>query len=294
MKIIEHWKIWFLISALVIIPGIVSLSMWGLNLGIDFAGGTLLEMQFPAVEKIDLPKIQETFRSQEINGAQISLTSNNSFLSRSHTLEPEKYQALTDALNKEIGETKEMRLETVGPTISRDLTQKAILAVILAILAIIFYVAWAFRTVPRGYSSWKFGISAIIALGHDLLIVLGAFSLFGHYLNVEIDSLFITALLTTLGFSVHDTIVVFDRIRENLKTSSGTFTEIANKSVAETMSRSINTSATVIFTLLALLLFGGASIYWFVMALIIGIIAGTYSSIFYASVVLELWHRRKH
>ncbi|MBI2447956.1 protein translocase subunit SecF [Candidatus Microgenomates bacterium] len=293
MRIIEHWKIWFFISALAIVPGIIALSLWGLKPGIDFAGGTLLEMNFPNIKELDAREVADVFANQGIEGAQITLTASNTFLARSHSIGNAQYKELATALNQEVGEAKELRLETVGPTISRDLTKKAVWAIILAILAIIFYIAWAFRTVPSGYSSWKFGLSTIVALLHDVVIVMGAFAILGHYKGVEVDSLFVTAILTTLGFSVHDTIVVFDRIRENLRTTTGTFTQVANKSIGETMSRSINTSATVIFTLLALLLFGGASIYYFVLALVIGIIAGTYSSIFNASIILVLWHKKK-
>jgi len=351
MKIIERYKIWFLISALIIIPGLISLSIWKLNLGIDFAGGTLIELSFDQnqesrikkqesrsknqkenktdninnnsetnsdlssiqkkdteigdvssslqeekndskVVKITADQIKEIFEENEIKNPQISLINDHSFLARTHLIDNEKYKRLLDSFNEKIGTSTELRYETVGPTISRDLIRKAILSLTLAIIAIILYIAWAFRTVPRTLSSWKFGLSAIVALIHDVLIIVGIFSILGHFLRVEVDNLFITALLTTLGFSVHDTIVVFDRIRENLKKTSGSFIEIANKSIAETITRSINTSATTLFTLLALLIFGGQSIFWFVLALIIGIIAGTYSSIFIATVILVLWHRR--
>ncbi|MDD5731651.1 MAG: protein translocase subunit SecF [Patescibacteria group bacterium] len=292
IRIIEKWKVWFIISGLILIPGIISLFLFKLNFGIDFAGGTLIEMQFPAQQQVQVEKIREVFDSEGLKNIQVSMTSANSFLARTHFIDNEKYKQLRADFNSKIGESKELRFETVGPTVSRDLTTKAIEALILASIMIILYIAWAFRSVPKPLSSWKFGVSAVIALAHDLLTVIGIFSILGHFLHVEIDTLFITALLTVLGFSVHDTIVVFDRIRENLKTTSGDLTYIANKSINETMSRSITTSATVLFTLLALLLFGGASIFWFVFALVVGIIIGTYSSIFVASVVMVLWHRK--
>ncbi len=346
MKIIERYKIWFLVSTLIIIPGIISLFVWGLNLGIDFAGGTLIELSFgnqeineltatldpeqesqeikegeleePAGEadtslepedaevenenkdeiggveiiKITKKQIRDIFEENEISNPQISLIDDHTFLARAHLIDIEKYRELKNSFDKKIGENKELRYETVGPTISKDLIRKAIIALSLAIIAIVLYIAWAFRSVPKPMSSWKFGLSAIVALVHDVLIIVGLFSILGHFLHVEIDNLFITALLTTLGFSVHDTIVVFDRVRENIKTTSGDFTYIANKSIAETITRSLNTSATTLFTLLALLVFGGQSIFWFVFALIVGIIAGTYSSIFIATVVLVLWHKK--
>lgn len=292
IKIIERWKIWFVISGIILIPGIIALSMWRLNWGIDFAGGSLFEMQFPSQKTISVEQVRGVFNADGLTNAQISLTSSNSFLSRTHFIDNEKYKQLKSDLGSKIGEGKELRFENVGPTISRDLTFKAIEALVLASIMIILYIAWAFRSVPRPLSSWKFGVSAVIALVHDLLTVIGIFAILGHYLHVEVDTLFITALLTVLGFSVHDTIVVFDRIRENLKTTSGDLTYITNKSITETMSRSIATSATVLFTLLALLLFGGTSIFWFVFALVVGIVIGTYSSIFVASVIMVLWHRK--
>jgi len=292
IKIIERWKIWFIISGLILVPGIIALSVWHLNWGIDFAGGSIVEIRFPGKANISVDQVKSVFDSDSLTNAQISLTSSNSFLARTHFLDTESYKALTNDLNSKIAPTKELSFSNVGPTISKDLTTKAVEALILASIMIIFYIAWAFRSVPRPLSSWKFGVSAVIALIHDLLTVIGIFAILGHFLHVEVDTLFITALLTVLGFSVHDTIVVFDRIRENLKTTSGDLTYITNKSINETMSRSIATSATVLFTLLALLLFGGQSIFWFVFALVVGIIIGTYSSIFVASVIMVLWHRK--
>jgi len=164
----------------------------------------------------------------------------------------------------------------------------------LASLFIILYISWTFRQIPKKYTSWKFGISAVIALLHDAFVVLGLFSLFGHFYHVEIDSLFVTAVLTVIGFSVHDTIVVFDRIRENLvKLPQSTFEQVVDFSLTETLARSLNTSLTVTLTLTALLLFGGESIRWFVAALLIGVVSGTFSSIFNAAPLLVLWESRK-
>jgi len=292
LKIIEKWKIWFVISAILLIPGMVALSTWGLNKGIDFSGGTLLEMQFINNDKVEVQSIKDVLESNNVKGVQVSMVSNNAFLARSHEIDNQKLQEIKDVFKAKIGETKTLRYETVGPSISRDLTKNALISLILASIMIVIYIAWAFRSVPKPLSSWKFGMAAVIALVHDLLTVIGIFAILGHYKGVEVDTLFITALLTILGFSVHDTIVVFDRIRENLKTTSGDLMHIANKSITETFSRSINTSATVLFTLIALLLFGGSSIFWFVFALALGITIGTYSSIFIASVVVVLWHKK--
>jgi preprotein translocase subunit SecF len=191
---------------------------------------------------------------------------------------------------------EELSFDSVGPTVSKDIARNAILSLLLAALAIVLYIAYAFRNVPAPASSWSFGFMAIAALLHDALFVLGVFSLLGHFLGVEVDALFVTAILTVIGFSVHDTIVVFDRIRENLRRRKGSFEEIVNASILETFARSINTSATVLLTLLALYLFGGESIRHFVLALMIGIASGTFSSIFNASPLLVTWHnyRLKH
>ena len=251
-----------------------------------------MEIQFTEKDNIDVNQVRDVFLEKGINNPQISLTDSKTFMSRSHLIDNEKYKDLVKTLDEKIGKTKELKLETVGPTVSRDLIKKAVLAVIFALIGIVLYIAWAFRSVPKPLSSWKFGVSAILALVHDVLLVVGIFSILGHFFKVEVDNLFITAVLTVIGFSTHDTIVVFDRIRENLRTSSGNLTDIANKSIAETMNRSLNTSATVFLTLLALLIFGGQSIFWFVLALLVGIVTGTYSSIFNASVIMVLWHRK--
>ncbi len=193
-----------------------------------------------------------------------------------------------------------IRSELVGPVIGRETTQNAFYSVGLASLAIILYIAYAFREIPKPYSPWKFGVAAVIALFHDVLVVVGIFSLLGHFYNVQIDSLFVTAILTVIGFSVHDTIVVFDRIRENLRKTlpagrqaPDIFTQVVNESLVQTLGRSLTTSLTVLFTLLALILFGGQSIHWFVVALFVGVFSGTYSSIFNAAPLLVLWEEKR-
>lgn len=194
-------------------------------------------------------------------------------------------------LSKKFKDAKETQFETIGPAIGEETTANAIKAVIFASILIILYITWSFRSVPKPASSLRFGVCAIIALIHDILVVVGIFAILGRFFSVEVDSLFVTALLTVIGFSVHDTIVVFDRIRENLKRMAGVpFSQIVNESILQTLDRSLNTSLTVILVLFALLLFGGETIRWFVVALLIGIISGTYSSIFNASPLLVLWH----
>lgn len=287
MNIIGRRKIWYIISLILIVPGIAALIRWGIPTGIDFKGGTLIDVTFN--KSVDQGKILPDITASGIKDATLQSSGNNSFIIRSSVQSPEDQKKLTDALSK-IGDYKQNRLETVGPTVSQDLKRKAITAVILASIAIIFYIAIAFRKVPKPANSWRFGVCAIIALIHDLTFVVGVFAILGHFLHYEIDSLFITALLTVMGFSVHDTIVVFDRIRENLRKSpSLSFENNANNSILQTLNRSLNTSFTVLIVLLALFLLGGPTLKHFMLALLIGIAIGTYSSIFNASPLLVSW-----
>jgi preprotein translocase subunit SecF len=206
-------------------------------------------------------------------------------------MEKPEHDKILAQLKSKFGDITEDQYTSIGPIIGKELRKNAIWQLALVSLGIVFYIAYAFRKVSKPVSSWRFGWAAIIALLHDLFIVVGTFSLLGHFFGIEVDSLFITALLTVLGFSVHDTIVVFDRIRENLRLRAGTsLPQIINSSINQTLVRSLNTSLTVIFVLAALLLFGGVTIRYFVLALLVGIIAGTYSSIYIASPVLIVWH----
>lgn len=293
MNIIGKKNWYFLISALVIIPGLVSIFLFGLKFSIDFTGGSLLEVKIESPkEKITEEKLQSIVSKQNIEASSVQSSGDKTYLFRLKTITKDQ----SNAIQKKIaGETKakvtEARFETVGPTIGKELTQKAILSVIIVSLAIVVYIAWAFRQVPKPTSSWQFGITAVVALLHDVLIVIGLFSIFGHLYGAEVDSLFITALLTVMGFSVHDTIVVFDRIRENLRRMSGApFATVVNESILQTLGRSLSTSMTVLFTLFALLLFSTGSIRWFIVALFTGVISGTYSSIFNAAPLLVVWH----
>lgn len=285
-------KWWYLIfSTVVIIPGLISLILWGIKPAIDFTGGTLLEFQFLKKEsKIVNSDLRKALEKEELEIGSIQQSGENTFLVRLKSLDKDKSQKLFSGLSETYGEVKQIRSETVGPLIGQETAQNALKAIIVASIAIIIYVALAFRHIPKPYSSWRFGICAVLALIHDILVVVGIFSLLGHFYRVEVDSLFITALLTVMGFSVHDSIVVFDRIRENLIHLTGKeFSQIVNESIVQTLARSLSTSMTVIITLVALLLFGGESTRWFIAALLIGIISGTYSSIFNAAPLLVIW-----
>lgn len=287
MNIIGKRKIWYAISGVLIIPGIIALIMWGLNFGIDFKGGTLMEIQYKY--PVSTNEIEDSLRDLNLNNLTITTVSDDTFILKLGTINQEQHLQISSNLAK-IGENQEISYQSVGPTVSSDIAKKAIISVILASLAIILYIAYAFRRVPKPASSWKFGICAILALIHDLLFVIGVFAILSHFLGYEIDSLFITALLTIMGFSVHDTIVVFDRIRENLrKHPSENFTTNVNNSILQTLNRSLNTSLTVLLVLAALYFLGGQTLHHFVLALLIGIAIGTYSSIFTASPLLVTW-----
>lgn len=282
----KKW-IFFAISSLILIPGIVSLFLFRLHLSIDFTGGSLWEVKFQTLPQSSL--LHDTLVSRGIQVFSIQ-PSGDSYIIRIAETSQEKKEELKRDIAEKFGVLEERRFETVGPSISKELTRKALIALVLASFAIVLYISWSFRQVPSPASSWRFGITAVVALLHDVFVVVGAFSLLGKFFGAQVDALFITALLTVIGFSVHDTIVVYDRIRENLpKLGRASFTQVVNHSVLQTLGRSINTSLTVVLVLTALLLFGGETIRWFVAALLIGVISGTYSSIFNASPLLVLW-----
>ncbi len=279
-----RFRKWFyLFSVCLVIMSIAVMAFWRFNLGIDFAGGSVLKIRFKT--KVVKERVVKALREAGFSYFQVQ-PSEDEFFIRTQVLDEEGHKKIKEAL-KSIGEFKELSFETVGPSVSKDLRRKALLGVVLASLAIILYVAYAFRTVPEGYSSWFFGIVAVIALIHDALIVAGSFSLLGHFnLKIVVDAYFITALLTTIGYSVNDTIVVFDRLRENLIKEEGRLEELADLSIWQTLARSIGTSFTTLLVLLALYLLGGESIKNFALALVIGIGIGTYSSIFLATPLL--------
>jgi len=407
-NIISKRKIWYIISAIIIIPGILSPIFNGLNLGIDFTGGTLIEVRMDDQEKVNTEDVRDSLAKLGLGNLVIQSSGDNSVIIRTDTLavdeeeieipatneesdntEPnetsfifdkafaqsqetpiiddplqtsgeeysennetsseeindneeippleeiiplleteempevviegeetlittlaedadlsavvedrkilggtEKFNEIINALQEDFGVITELRFEAIGPTISSELTTNTIWAIFLASLFIILYLAWAFRNVPAPASSWRFGICAIAALLHDVIFILGFYSILGAYYNIELDILFLPAILTIMSFSVHDSIVVFDRVRENLrKYTKESFEEVVNISVNETLVRSLNLSLTVIITLFALYLFGAPSLKLFLLTLIVGLISGTYSSIFNASPLLVTWHK---
>ncbi|NCN25640.1 protein translocase subunit SecF [Candidatus Falkowbacteria bacterium CG10_big_fil_rev_8_21_14_0_10_37_14] len=293
LRIIQKRKIWYSISAVLVGLSIVAYIAWGLNLSIDFTGGSLLEVSFsktvPAVGEVQTELVKLDVKSLSVQPA-----GDNSLVLRFQNTDEAKHQEIVTKLTDLAGTdstVEELRFEAVGPSIGKELANNARTSIIIVILSIIAYVAWAFRHVSRPVASWKYGLAAVIALVHDVIIVIGVFSVLGHFYGIEVNSAFVAALLTVLGYSVNDTIVVFDRVRERLPKSTENFEGTINTSLNQTIVRSINTSLTVLFALLAIIIYGGESIRYFALALFIGIFFGTYSSIFLASPLL-LWFEK--
>lgn len=280
--------IYFLISSLVLIPGIYSLVVWGLKPSIDFTGGSLLEVKMlPSVE--NAPSIEVLMSNMSTDNVFLSsfqrVGNTDSYIIKTNWINENTKNIVIQNLSKYY-DVNILRFESVGPTLGRELLIRTGVAALLASLVILAYVAYQFKDLV-------FGISAILAMFHDTLVLLGVFSLLGHFLGVEVDMLFVTALLTTLSFSVHDTIVVFDRVRESKKLSkSSSVDDLIDTSIMGTMSRSLNNSMTIIFMLTALVVLGGDSIRWFVVALLVGTVSGTYSSTFTAAPLLSILHKR--
>ncbi|MBI4120135.1 MAG: protein translocase subunit SecF [Parcubacteria group bacterium] len=291
LAIIPNRKIFLTASAVLVLLSAASLAVWGLKFGIDFTGGSLWEVEFPH-GRPDSAAILAALVDYKMDTALIQPVGEKGVILRSRDINENTHQAALIEL-KGLGAVEEKRFESIGPTLGKELQRKSVKAVIGVLVLIIVYIAWAFRKVARPVSSWKYGVIAIIALIHDVTIPTGVFAVLGHFGGVEVDALFVTAALTILGFSVHDTIVVFDRIRENLKRRSGEdFSQTVNASVNETMSRSISTSLTVLLVLAAIYFLGGQTTQNFALALIIGVFFGTYSSIFVAGPLLSYWAGR--
>jgi len=291
-RLIRIRKTWYIISAALIALSIASLLIFGLRVGIDYSGGTIITYETTDSKANDI--IINKIKELNISSYQVKPSSNNQILVKTTQLDNNQHQLLSQKLSTDIPDIKEVKYDSIGPSVGQDLRNKSIISVLLASLAIVIFVAFAFRKVPKPLSSWKFGFLAVIALLHDLLITTGMVALLGHFFVwLEVDALFITALLTVMGFSVHDTIVIYDRLRENfIKNRHKPIEVTAEESVNQTLARSINTSLTTIIVLTALMLLGGSSIKHFILVLLIGIFIGTYSSIFVAAPLLVSWHKK--
>ena len=287
VRFVERKWWYFGLSGLLIIPGLIFLLLGGLKPGIEFKGGTLLDLRFDSPPAIS--EVQNLMSDLKHAEAQVTAAEGGRIEVRTFEMKPDELVATEAALRAKFGtNVKDVNPQVVSPSFSGELIDNAVRSIALASVMIVLLIAFAFRNF--GWAAFRYGIAAIISLLHDAAVVLGLFGILGYFFNIEIDSLFVTAVLTIIGFSVHDTIVVFDRIRENLRLNPGeALNPVINFSIMQTLARSVITSLTVVLTLLALYLFGGFSMRNFALALLVGIVSGTYSSIFNASQIISLW-----
>ena len=290
MKIsyIKYRKFYFLISGLLILGSIIALISFGLKPGIDFTGGSILEIEYKD-QRPQNQEIREKLSGLNLGNVYIQPTEEKGVILRMKDISEEVHNEILLRLGKNEGKIKERRFESIGPTIGSELKRKTKVVIFLALLSIIIYIALAFRRVQRPLRSWQYGIASLVALFHDILIVLGVFAVLGKFYGVEVSIPIITALLTVVGYSINNTVVVFDRIRENLFHRGESFEEIVDESLRQTLTRQVNTSLTTLFVVGAIFLFGGITLKYFALALILGIIAGTYSSFFIAGPLLVSW-----
>ncbi|MFO0702609.1 MAG: protein translocase subunit SecF [Candidatus Andersenbacteria bacterium] len=290
LPIVRLRWVWYSISLVLLASTVVLIATGGLKLGIDFAGGTLHKVTFTTTRP-DTPTLT-TAVDAVVGTATVQPTGSKDVTLRYANVDNAKRQELLDTLSKKFGKVDELSFDSVGPTIGNELKRKAFYATALVMLGIILYLTYAFRKVSEPVKSWQYGVLAIVTLLHDVGAVVGVFALLGHLQGAQVDSLFLVAVLTTLGYSVHDTIVVFDRTRTNLlRLGSDQFVKAVELATNQTIGRSVNTSLTAVISLVALLVFGGSSLFDFILALLVGVVVGTYSSIFVASPLLVSWFR---
>jgi len=291
IPITKFRKLYFIFSGALIAASIFALAFWGLRLGIDFKGGSLLFGEF-SQKAPPQEEILAIAKPLDLGELAVQPSGERGAILRFKEIDEAKHQQLLAELNKMGGGFQEKSFESIGPSIGRELSANAFKAIALVLVLIVAYIAIAFRKVSRPLASWKYGVAALVALFHDVIIPLGLFAVLGRFYDIEISSGFIAAILTVLGYSVHDSIIVFDRIRENLIKHQGkSFDETIDKSVNQTFTRSLNTSLTVILVLLAIYFLGGESMKYIALVLMVGIGVGTYSSIFIGSTLLVSWNR---
>jgi len=282
---LKYSKIYFIFSGILILAAISSIFIFGLNLGIEFTGGSILEVEYKT-ERPSNPEIQEKLAELGLGEIFIQPTGERGVILRMRHIDEATYLQVLEKL----GQVEELRFESIGPIIGQELKGRAKIIIALSLLAIILYITFAFRRISQPVASWQYGIASLLALFHDVLIPLGIFSILGFFYGIQITIPVVVALLIVLGYSINNTVVVFDRIRENLFKKVGvTYGETTNYSLNQTLTRSLNTSLTTLFVLIAIFLLGGETLKYFALALILGIIAGTYSSIFLASPILVNW-----
>lgn len=290
-------KIWFSISVVLFVVSVGVILTWGFQLGIDFTGGSLMEEHYTGAS-IDIPVIVSAVKTVTGEDPTVQPLGTAGAIIRTKFIDEKPHQEILKKIRAQLpkgGEIREERFETIGPTVSAELVSRAKWSIIAVMVAIVLYIAWAFRQVSQPLKSWVYGVVAVIALFHDVFIPAGIFAALGHFAHYEVDTLFVTALLTILGFSVHDTIVTFDRVREHLKQKAKEdFALLVDKSVRETLRRSVFTSLTVLLVLVPVYFLSVESIKHFTLTLMIGVVAGTYSSIFIACPLLVVWNNLAH
>ena len=300
MLIVHNKNLFFALTGAVVLASLMSLFVFGLHVGLDFTGGTLVQVRYDGIRPAP-DALERNLKNAGFSNFSLRETGNDGYTLRAPTLSDEQRNRVSTVFSYEGGSGKVEQLTEVGPTIGVELRNKALIALALVLLCILLFIAFAFRKVSKPVSSWIYGLIALVTLIHDVIVPVGFFAFLGYLTGAHVDTLFVTAVLTVLGFSIHDTIVVFDRVRENLRINQDRnrkedFAETAGRSLGQTLVRSVNTSLTVVFTLLVLFFIGPASTRDFSLTLLVGIIAGTYSSIFLATpllVVVEQWRRKK-
>lgn len=292
LSVIPYSKFWLAFSTLLVVLSLVFITGFGLNLGIDFTGGSLSELK--TQNTVEVAAVRTALQEKGFD-AVVQLGEENTVLIRTRALSTEEYVQVVDTVKALGGETEEVRFESIGPIVGKELQRKSLYAVVLLTILILLYVAYTFRKVSEPVSSWKYGVLTVVTALHDIIVPLGVFAVLGKLTGMHVDTTVIAALLTILGYSINDTIVVFDRTRENLVSNPHghkSFAEIVDASIQQTFARSINTSFTTLLVLLAIYFFGGETTQPFVLTLIIGVIAGAYSSIFIASPLLVMWQSK--
>ncbi len=289
-SVVSLRAVWFTLSGILIAASIAALAVWGLRQGIEFTGGSLLVMSFknrpaPAEAAAEIQKTPNI----EVGSVVAQPVGETDLQFRLRSLDGAESRAVVGQLIAKYPDAVEQRFDAIGPVLGEELRKKSVQGLLVIFLAILAYIAYAFRKVSFPIKSWKYGVVTLLAAFHDVIVPLGVFAFLGHFYGIEIGTPFIAAILTIMGYSITDTIVVMDRLRENLQKTSGTFASVVDLSIRQTALRSFNTSVTTLLTLFAIFFFGGSSLHDFTLALIIGIAIGTYSSIFFASPLLVTW-----
>lgn len=289
MNIIKLRALWFAISGTLIVASIVSLAVYGLRFGIDFTGGTLLSVRFQ--DRPTSVEIQHALDGMDVGDIVVQPVGDHDANIRMKTLKQEESVKVMERLETSFKQVEQLRMDSIGPAVGNELRSKSIKALVISMIAILIYIAYAFRKVSVPVQNWKYGVITVISAFHDVMLPIGVFSILGALGYYEIGTPFIVAILTVLGYSINDTIVVLDRVRENLHKMSGSFSHIVSESLKQAYLRSINTSMTTLVSLVAIFLFGGETLKPFALALIIGIVSGAYSSIFIAAPLLVTWEK---